>query len=302
MKVLLAIDSSGASQYVIAEAVSRPWPTGTVLCAQSIVDVRAWGGMPVLIQDAKDQAKALVTAAADELSRSGHEVVSEIQSGVPRQAISDYAKEWGADLVMVGFHRSNALTRFLLGSVAHGVLRSAPCSVEVVRPSSQGVPAYSQGTKILVGADGSPCSEKATYSVANRPWPAETLVRVISVREPVVPESELTISFDNLYPADLMDEILERERRRAETALTRAQEILGSAGLKLCDSSGTLFGDPRAVLVDEAKSWGADLLVVGSHGRHGLDRVFLGSVSESVAIHAHCSVEVIRDSEETGKL
>jgi nucleotide-binding universal stress UspA family protein len=36
------------------------------------------------------------------------------------------------------------------------------------------------------------------------------------------------------------------------------------------------------------------LLVVGSHGLHGLDRVLLGSVSEAVAMHAHCSVEVIR--------
>jgi len=53
-------------------------------------------------------------------------------------------------------------------------------------------------------------------------------------------------------------------------------------------------GDPRAVILDAARAWPADLIVLGSHGRRGLDRFLMGSVAESVAIHAHCSVEVIR--------
>ncbi len=290
MKVLVAIDDSGASQYVIAEGAARPWPTGTVLCVQCVVDMWVWDEMPDLIEDAKRQAKSLVTAATCVLSRSGHEVVSEIQAGVPKKAIVEYAKNWGADLIMVGSHRPNAVARFLLGSVSRAVLRSAPCSVEIVRPSPRAVSASSRGMKILVGTDGSNCSEKATHALANRPWPAETLVRVISVREPIAPESTMAVD------PSLMEEILERERRRAEDALTSARKILSSAGLKLCDSSETLFGDPRSVLLDEAKSWGADLVVVGSHGLQGFDRVLLGSVSEDVAMHAHCSVEVIRDS------
>jgi nucleotide-binding universal stress UspA family protein len=292
MKVLLAIDSSGASQYVIAEAASRPWPSGTVFCIQSVVDLMTWTRPPDLIEDAKGQAKSLVRAAAYELSR-GQEVITEIQAGEPRKAISQYAGEWGADLIMLGSHRSNTLPRFPLGSVSHAVLRTAPCSVEIVRPSPRGMTASSGGMKILVGTDGSHCSEKAINCVAHRPWPAETLVRVISVREPVVPESGTYISYSTLYPADLVDEILERERRRADDALTGACQILRSAGLKLCGSAESLFGDPRSVLLDESKSWEADLVVLGSHGLHGLDRALLGSVSETVAMHAHCSVEVI---------
>jgi len=290
MKVLVAIDDSGASQYVIAEAAARPWPTGTVLCAQCVVDMWVWDEMPDLIEDAKRQARTLVMAATAELSRSGHEVVSEIQAGLPKKAIPEYAKEWAADLIMVGSHRSSAISRFLLGSVSHAVLRAAACSVEIVRPSPRGVPASSPGMKILLGTDGSNCSEKAARAVANRPWPTETLLRVISVREPIVPAAAMPQAFDPV----LMDKVVERERRRAEDALTSARQILSSAGLKLCDSSETLFGDPRTVLLDEAKSWGADLIVVGSHGLHDLDRVLLGSVSEAVAMHAHCSVEVVR--------
>ena len=290
MKVLIAVDDSGASQYVIAEAAARPWPSGTVLCVQCIVDMWVWDEMPDLIEDAKNEARTLVMAAASELSRSGHKVVSELQAGLPKKAIPEYAREWGADLIMVGSHRSNAVARFLLGSVAQAVLRAAPCSVEIVRPSPRSVPAFSPGMKILVGTDGSNCSEKALHAVASRPWPAETLVRVISVRESMVPAAAMPQAFDPV----LMNEVIERERRRSEDALARARQTLSSAGLKLCDSSETLLGDPRTVLLDEAKSWGADLVVVGSHGLHGLDRVLLGSVSEAVAMHAHCSVEVIR--------
>jgi nucleotide-binding universal stress UspA family protein len=291
MKVLLAVDSSGASQYVIAEAASRPWPSGTVLCVQSVVDMWIYTTLPELVDKAKKETRLLVAAAEDELRRTGHHVVSEIQAGVPKKAIVEYAGEWGADLVMIGFHRSNAVSRFLLGSVAHAVLRTAPCSVEIVRPSPRGLPSSSRGMKIVVGTDGSNCSQKAVCAIATRPWPAETLVKVISVREPFVPATEMTV-----YPPDLMEEIADRERRRAEDALASAKQILSSAEVQLCDSSATLLGDPRNILLDEAKSWGADLVVLGSHGFRGVDRLLVGSVSESVAMHAHCSVEVIRDS------
>lgn len=51
---------------------------------------------------------------------------------------------------------------------------------------------------------------------------------------------------------------------------------------------------PARAILESADSWKADVIVMGSHGRRGLDRIVLGSVSESVALHAHCSVEVVR--------
>jgi nucleotide-binding universal stress UspA family protein len=53
-------------------------------------------------------------------------------------------------------------------------------------------------------------------------------------------------------------------------------------------------GDPRAVIVDHAARWNADLIVLGSHGFKGLDRLLIGSVSEAVLRHAPCSVEIVR--------
>jgi nucleotide-binding universal stress UspA family protein len=75
--------------------------------------------------------------------------------------------------------------------------------------------------------------------------------------------------------------------------------VLATAGLKAAGSVPS--GNAKEVLLEEAKSWGADLIVVGSHGRRGLKRFLLGSVSEAVAMNAHCSVVVVRGSSGSNK-
>ena len=104
MKILLAIDSSSTSQNVIHEAATRPWPFGTTFSVISVVDMGEWEGLPVLIEDAKRGARRSVEAAADKLTQCGHEVFSEIQLGLPKKAIPEFARQWCADLVMVGSH------------------------------------------------------------------------------------------------------------------------------------------------------------------------------------------------------
>ncbi|HXJ37726.1 MAG TPA: universal stress protein, partial [Bryobacteraceae bacterium] len=83
-------------------------------------------------------------------------------------------------------------------------------------------------------------------------------------------------------------------RARAIAASEGAQKTLTQAGLTVLGQDPTPSGDPKSVILDTAKTWQADLIVLGSHGRHGLDRFLMGSVAESVAVHAHCSVVVVR--------
>ena len=106
MKILLAIDSSTASQHVINTAATRPWPSGTVFCVMSVVDMGRWEGLPALIEDAKHEAQSVVKCATETLTQSGHEVFSEVQLGLPKKAIPEYAKQWGADLRDGGLARS----------------------------------------------------------------------------------------------------------------------------------------------------------------------------------------------------
>ena len=292
MKILLAIDSSTPSQYVVNAAAIRPWPPGTVFCVLSVVDMRLWDGLPELVEDAKREARFLVKGAAETLTQSGHEVFSEIQLGIPKKAISEYAKQWAADLVMVGSHGRGALTRFLLGSVAQAVLRTSPCSVEIVRPGPV-PPSPSRGMKILLATDGSECSAQAVYWVANRPWPAKSQIRILSVVELPIPSTTPVPPY-SVYPDTLFESLCKEARTRAKDAVADALKTLSATSLNVCDGEATPDGEPRTLILDEAKSWGADLIVLGSHGRHGWDRLLMGSVAESVALHAHCSVEVIR--------
>jgi nucleotide-binding universal stress UspA family protein len=90
---------------------------------------------------------------------------------------------------------------------------------------------------------------------------------------------------------------MENARHHAQEAVETARKILIAGNVKVLDSKQAPVGDPRVLTLDHAKEWGADLIVLGSHSRRGLDRMLMGSVSEAVARHAHCSVEVIRPLE-----
>ena len=84
--------------------------------------------------------------------------------------------------------------------------------------------------------------------------------------------------------------------KHAQEAVTEAVGILTPSGAKLSESISVLLKSPREAILEEATAWGADLIVLGSHGRRGIDRFLMGSTAESVATHAKCSVEVLRGS------
>lgn len=297
MKVLVAIDSSPASQRILEEAAARPWPKDTAFCIASAVDVGRFAELPTLIDDAKREGEQVLKAGAALLARASHIATTEVLLGSPRKVISAYASEWGADLILAGSHGHSTIGRFLLGSVAQGILRTAGCSVGIVRYPAESRAPSSHPMKILVATDGSECSLAAVRSVVARPWPAGTVFKVLSVEELVTIDIPMQASsLASIYPASLLDKLVADARALATGAVEAARKMLLQAGLKVLDQGPIPVGEPRAVVLDQAQAWPADLIVLGSHGRRGLDRFLMGSVAESVAVHAHCSVEVIRGS------
>ena len=293
MKVLIAVDNSPSSQTVLDSAVHRSWPAKTEFCVLNIVNLQRFERLPALIEDATRESECLVEEGASKIRTAGFEVFSRTSPGHPRSDISCFAKEWGADLILVGSHGHGAVGRFLLGSVAQGVLRTAPCSVEIVRPASGFSPDRSM--KVLLATDGSDCSVHAAHAIAAQPWPPGSLFRVLSVEELMAVGNQMdAASLSAVYPATLLDRLTTEARDRANSAVETARGILSRAGLALDSGDSIPIGDPRSAILDTAKEWPADLIVVGSHGRRGLDRFLLGSVSEAVAIHAPCSVRVVR--------
>jgi len=148
--------------------------------------------------------------------------------------------------------------------------------------------------KILLAVDDSPYSSEAVREVIERTWPPNTIIRVLSAVEDIPPPTA-----DLWYDATGSLERANQElAERVERLTARIAESLAEAGLKA--EPVVLHGDPRSVIVDEAKEWDADLIVVGSHGYTGLMRLLLGSVAQSVVGHAPCSVEVVRIKQAAG--
>jgi nucleotide-binding universal stress UspA family protein len=294
MKVLIAIDFSPCSQHVLDEACARPWPLDTTFFVLNVVDVQRLSRYPVLIENARREATELVNSAAQQLLHAGHKALAEVRVGFPRKIISECAKELQADMIMVGSHGHSSIGRLLLGSVAQAVLRIAPCPIEIVRFPAGGAAPSSHPMKVLLATDGSECSLAAAISVAARRWPDGTIFKVVGVEEIVALETPMAASpLASIYPAGLLEELLAEAHTRAVNAVEGARKILETARLKVLDQQPIPAGDARTTILDLAQAWPADLVVLGSHGRRGLDRLLMGSVAESVAVHALCSVEVI---------
>ena len=145
--------------------------------------------------------------------------------------------------------------------------------------------------KILLATDGSDCSKTAVNSVAERPWPEGSEVKIVSAMEiPYAPPTETWILPDGYY-LELERVTKEQAAAAVKDAVERIESGKGS-GLEI--STKIISGSAREVILDEAERWGADLIVLGSHGYSGWQRFLLGSVSHAVATHAHCSVEIVR--------
>lgn len=145
--------------------------------------------------------------------------------------------------------------------------------------------------KILLAIDGSPCSDAAIYEVSRWPWLPQSEIRVITVDAPVEP---------GLFRggANAFDEIVDQQRAESLKRLHAATTRLTQNAPSLRVSSSLLEGWPKDAIVLEAERFGADVVVVGSHGYGPIRRFFLGSVSLFVAHHAPCSVLIVRQATE----
>src|SRR5262249_2604713 len=137
--------------------------------------------------------------------------------------------------------------------------------------------------KILVGYDGSECADAALDDLRRAGLPANAQIKVLSVVENWLPP-----------PSGL--EIIEHiDRDQEYLALARRGRVrLVSIGPGWDVKSESGAGSPASVIIEKADEWGADLIVIGSHGRTALGQFFFGSVSHKVLHEARCSVRVAR--------
>jgi nucleotide-binding universal stress UspA family protein len=285
MKLLIAVDSAISAEVLIGAVGVRPWPDGTTahvlsVVADTDVPVEVWRaegyGKGAVRREMERRGEQITALAVERLKEAGIPAEVLVTRGDPRHLIPFFARKWSSDLIFVRAHVRKDLTQWMLGSVARAVVTTAPCTVQIVRdPGADRAHTLDSERRVLLATDGSETSAAAARALAERPWPEGSEFRVVSVEEPWALKHSRV-----------------RHDEQAQVAVSSAEQILASAGLKA--TGAVLSGNAKEVILDEAQQWAADLIVLGSHGRRGFRRLLLGSVSEAVAMNAPCSVVVVR--------
>jgi nucleotide-binding universal stress UspA family protein len=196
--------------------------------------------------------------------------------GFPEQAIPEFARTDGTDLILMGAHGRRPVARLLLGSVAERTMLEAPCPVLVVREGDLPFAAWGAGERplrVMVGVDNSPSADGAVDWVRHLRQVAPCDVVLVHHYWPPREYARLGLH----GPRDLFETdpevaaLLERDLRR------RVGDLPGTGAFVLRVRAG--WGRPGEALAEQAASEKADLLIVGTHQPHGWERLRRGSVA-----------------------
>lgn len=239
---------------------------------------------------AAERDRTRLAELCDQLSaQGGATVLHSVLDGRPDLVVPRAARELGADLLLVGTHGRTGLRWFFLGSVAERMIRSSEIDVLVARGDG---PAPGGFRRILVATDFSPQADRALDR-------AMTLAAGDAVIDVVHftgghPAGELHDQLRSLGDHD-PDEVLIAD-------LAAAGETLVSAHVRPGRVPRFSVVRQRAIpgIVHRLEALPYDLVALGSHGRRGLERLVLGSVAETVARRAPCSVLITRGRDAPG--
>ena len=138
--------------------------------------------------------------------------------------------------------------------------------------------------KVLVAIQDDKCVDVLGAYMRNYPWPTPVEFKVLHVIHPV-----RVNSYMSLLPAPLTDNIAAQRKKEGESVVKRLAEQLRESYPGVPVTEAILEGDAKSEIVDQLNDWNADLVLLGSHGKHGL----MGSVSRTVVAHSPCSAMVV---------
>jgi nucleotide-binding universal stress UspA family protein len=266
-KLLLASDRSEFSDGAIREAIKFAKTCGSKLYVISVTetpDIRAYNYPLAAFEKLEIVTRQHLESIKEMAEKEG--VVCEIIERRGPEAykyIVDEAAKNNVEIIIMGRHGRSGLTRVMMGSVTANVIGDAPCKVLVV-------PRFARISleKILVPTDGSIFSELASreaISIAKRVR-SSLIVLSVAKKDENLPVAEASVG--------MVKEIAEKEGIKFEVL--------------------TLIGKPHEVIVYTAEKKNVGLIIIGSHGRSGIERLLMGSVTERVIGHAGCPVLVVR--------
>jgi len=219
----------------------------------------------------------------DKIKQKGLDVRYTLRTGQVAESINDMVAEKDVDLVVITTHGRTGIQRWLLGSVANRIVQLATRPVLIVHPV-KGEPTFEPFKKLLVRLDGSEFAERVLPHVLS--WAAALKGEVLLLRVPQVPDAEM-------YGAQV-DEIqqmrLEAEAD-AQAYLNRIAGMFEDAGVQT--RTFVRGSRPTQSIIELAEEESASMVMTATHGRSGLDRLFMGSVAERIVQHTHCPVFLV---------
>jgi nucleotide-binding universal stress UspA family protein len=239
-----------------------------------------------LEESVRDQARRNVEDARSRLERPGVTLEDRILVGRPSVAIVDDAREMHADLIVLGSRGHGRLEEMLLGSTSSEVVDHARTPVLVAR--------HRRMERIVFAWDGSSYGRVAARLLTGWPIFARSSIRVVTVADVEVPWWTGVPEAGALAIAPDIMEAAETSRRLHDDLVREMTAELVAAGLDATEERRE--GEPAGEILAAAVATGADLIVLGTHGRTGLARLAKGSVAGKVLHHASCSVLIVREA------
>ncbi len=268
-RFLVATDASEYSGGAVREALHMAQKCGARVYVLSVVardaEYEALGEQ--LLKREIDSAAAHLEQVKAQAQAAGLACETRlVQGNEIHQEIANEAERVQADVIIMGRRGRHGLARRLLGDTTVKVIGTAKCSV-LVAPRIANI----TGRHFVLASDGSRYADGAAVAAVNLAKFCHTPVTVVSVTRPGHSDER---------------------KREASQVVRRAVSHLQKEGI---EATGTVpHGLPDAVIVETARAVNADLIIMGSHGRTGLERILLGSTSERVINDAPCAVLIVK--------
>jgi nucleotide-binding universal stress UspA family protein len=291
-RILVAVDFSKSSHEAVRYAAALARDYGSSLSLLH-VEESGWMGPPLTPAEEQQLLARMAATAREELAED-RPLTPLIMRGKPFHQIVEAARESNADLVVVGTRGLTGLKHALLGSTAERVIQHAPCPVLVVRPveaaeSGAALPGSPLPRRILVPLDFSEMSRPVLQYARDLALKLGATLILLHVAE----HNSTGYEFGTPDFAALAESVSSAARAEFKKVLEVGlpPELRTETAIR----PGWPFGGDRPFveISKAARELAADLIILGTHGRAGLEHALLGSTAERVAQHAPCPVLIV---------
>lgn len=290
-RVLCPVDFSEYSRRALHHAAAvAEWYAAELHVLHAYLEV-APVPVPLLVPEPMSDVREGMTAALHKFvleSEIGRPFIEAVRDGDPVPTLLEYASRSGADLIVMGTHGHTGFERALLGSTTERVLHKASCPVLTI-PCSADEPGSAERvrfTRVLCAIDFSAASQRALEHGLAFAEESEAGVIVLHV---------LGMLSDEDARSQGHFRIAEYVRSRMDDVRRELAKLVPEDARAWCDVSELVeLGSPAHGILRVADRENADLIVMGSQGRHGLGLALFGSTTQTVVRRATCPVLTVR--------